>query len=541
MVASGDQFTRALRLYHKEFTEFPSRFGIVIVRFVIRERPQERGAGSANWWLLPARSGNARSRGEPRHWAEVGKTGQTSRVIQWGLDVEGRMQSHYREALARAAHLAQAADHDGALAAYGEAIALAPQRPDAYYEMGLLHHKLGRVAEAITCFERAAELAPEDATVWNNLGVLYWAVKRSTEAEESLKKAVRIDRSYQEAYSNLARMYMAQGNTVDAKEHLQRTLELAPSLARARSALRELLSHEIKSNGSLRIRIFAFSDTEPDDDRRLRWGDHWIKHGLQEAFEAMGHVVTDKDPDVFLHLFGVPINAVPRGTLNILWIHSHPDWVFPQMLQHYDEILCMSRRFIEKVRLLGYDARLLVGATSKRPVTSRHRYDLVFVGNAKANAGRKIVRDLGDLRRLPYDLRIWGEGWSDILPENLYGGLYYDNQSLAELYASSLISLNDHHEDMKANGFINPRIIDILASGGFCISDANAGIADVFGDVVPQYDSPEHLRELIDYYTSHPDERLKLMKKGRRIALSYTFERMAAEIVEAIALARRRP
>ena len=154
--------------------------------------------------------------------------------------MEGRMQSRYREALERAAHLAQAADHHGALAAYGEAIELAPWRPDAHYEMGLLHHKLGQAAEAIACFERAAELAPEDATVWNNLGVLHYSRNDVTQAEEAFRRAIGLDQRYTDAWYGLARALLQQSREVEAAHALRNCLRWEPQHSKAQAALIDL-------------------------------------------------------------------------------------------------------------------------------------------------------------------------------------------------------------------------------------------------------------------------------------------------------------
>lgn len=182
---------------------------------------------------------------------------------------------------------------------------------------------------------------------------------------------------------------------------------------------------------------------------------------------------------------------------------------------------------------MGFDAELMIGATAKRPIKKEIKYDIIFVGNTRPDLlyGRKIVRDVGET---PHNFKVWGARWEDKLPRKYYGGQYIDNQRLNELYASSLINLNDHHDDMNREGFLNPRLFDVLASGGFCISDKNSGIDEIFGDAIPQYESPQHLRELIDYYISHPDERLKLMEKGREIALSYTWHKIAEQFLKGI-------
>ena len=120
------------------------------------------------------------------------------------------------------------------------------------------------------------------------------------------------------------------------------------------------------------------------------------------------------------------------------------------------------------------------------------------------------------------------------MPEKCYGGGYVDYARLNELYNSSLITLNDHHEDMSREGFVSVRIFDILASGGFCISDKNCEIEKIFGDTVPQYESPEHLKKLIDFYISHPKQREELMKKGREIVLKHTWEKRAKQFLDGI-------
>ncbi len=151
--------------------------------------------------------------------------------------METVVQSHYREALKRAGHLAQAADHHGALAAYDEAIELAPCRAAAHYEMGLLHHKLGQVTEAIACFERAAELVPEDATVWNNLGVLYYGRKELAQAERAFRQALSLDERYGDAWYGLARVLLQQSREVEASHALRNCLQWEPWHGKARQEL----------------------------------------------------------------------------------------------------------------------------------------------------------------------------------------------------------------------------------------------------------------------------------------------------------------
>ncbi|MBN1832757.1 MAG: glycosyltransferase [Deltaproteobacteria bacterium] len=283
-----------------------------------------------------------------------------------------------------------------------------------------------------------------------------------------------------------------------------------------------------------RIQIISFSDFERDNRRRLRWGDYWFKYELKKEFEKLGHIVCDNNPDILIHLFGVPINNLPEAPYKIVWIHSHPDLISPKILDQYDQIYCLSPIFLEKIKNWGFQVKLLIGGTSKSPVKSHVYNDVVFVGNTKGPTGRKIIRDLGNLNSFPYRLKVWGEGWKDIIPSKFYNGIYFENQNLGGLYASSLVSLNDHHDDMRSNGFINPRILDILASGGFCISDNIIGLEMIFQDIVPRYKTNKELRELIDFYISNPQKRLKMVDRGIKIASSYSFSQMIKQILNDI-------
>jgi len=291
-----------------------------------------------------------------------------------------------------------------------------------------------------------------------------------------------------------------------------------------KKSLRELLLNQ-------RVAITCVSDLGWNLYTRLQCGDYWIKYELTKAFGETGCVVTDVHPDVAVHLFGIP-TKLPKSAYKIIWIYSHPDIVNAKLLRCYDKIFCLSSSFIPKINQMGFEAELMIGATGKKPVQSKIKYNIVFVGNTGPTRGRRrIVQDLGET---PYDFKVWGKGWENALPEKYYGGSYFDNQRLGELYSSSLITLNDHHEDMSREGFVAVRIFDILASGGFCISDKNSGIEEIFGDSVPQYESAQHLRELIDFYINHPDERSKLMEKGRRIACSHTWGERANQFLKEI-------
>jgi spore maturation protein CgeB/predicted SAM-dependent methyltransferase len=298
--------------------------------------------------------------------------------------------------------------------------------------------------------------------------------------------------------------------------------------ADAPSRTQEKLDRLLKKD-RVKISIRSRSDNEPDPSTRLLWGDHWVKYELGREFRRLGFSLVKKNPDVTIHLFGSPVDVLPEHTYNIVWLYSHPDMVTAGNLRQFDKIFCASPDFTPKLQTMGYiNVETVIPSTSKRPSKVPIKHDIIFVGNARSRRpdGRSVVRDIGET---PYDFTVWGNLWEHIVPRKYYGGRYWDYRQLDKLYASARITLTDHHPDMAREGFVSNKIFDILASGGFAISDRNVGLENIFGNAVPQYESAEHLQELVEFYLNYPEERKRLMLKGRQIALANTYRDRALQ------------
>jgi len=278
------------------------------------------------------------------------------------------------------------------------------------------------------------------------------------------------------------------------------------------------------------IGVIAYSDFYDQPEQRV-WGDYWFKENLTKEFIRSGYPVDNRSPKILLHLFGEPLEDLPSDTYNILWIHSHPDWLSAGILKKYQKIYCISKPFIQKIRDMGHKADFLMVPTNMRPLRRKKKYDIVFVGNTRQNKIRKVIRDLGDS---VYNVRIWGWGWKGLIPDEWYGGEYYENSGLNELYAASKVVLNDHHDDMQREGFINPRVLDVLASGSLVISDDVLEMNDIMEDSVPTYHSPEELRRILDSFIGDEALREKITVRGRKIASRYTYAACCREILRHI-------
>ena len=273
--------------------------------------------------------------------------------------------------------------------------------------------------------------------------------------------------------------------------------------------------------------IVAYSDFYDIPERRV-WGDYWFKENLIKEFVKHGYPVDNSKPRVLLHLFGEPIDKISSETYNILWIHSHPDRITSRVLEKYRKIYCISPSFTRKIKEMGFEAETLMMPTNMEPVETKKKFDIVFVGNTRQRTARRIVSAMGTP---PYVIKIWGWGWKGLIPDEWYGGEYYEYGRLNELYSSARIVLNDHHEDMQREGFINPRILDVLASGGFVISDWVLGIEEFFDCSVPVYHTPEDLRRLLEEFVDDKSARDDRSRKGRERIKQHTYGRCSMTIL----------
>ena len=444
-------------------------------------------------------------------------------------------------------------DIEGAKMVFKQLLTHNKNNIDALNNLGVIAFRQNNVDKAISYFRKALQHKPHYAEAIENLANCLTVKREFSEALKLYQGLLSSGKTGTSILNQTGNCLIQIQDMDKAYKVYKKSLELDKNQEDVKAILQELdtyigtgtknvsgnmpyIIHNKRSRNFLaekqyRIQIVSFSDLETDTKRKLRWGDYWVKKELEKEFQKSGNQIVNKNPDIILHMFGVPVTGFPQTAYKILWIHSHPDLISPDILGQYDKIYCLSPVFLKKIKNWGFEAELLVGGTAKTPVNhnkSDYLYDIVFVGNAKGPSGRKIIRDLGST---PYKFRVWGEGWKDILPPENYGGIYYENERLSELYASSKIVLNDHHEDMRREGFLNPRILDVFASGGFVISDNIQGIDELLGDALVTYKNANELKKLINFYINHPKEREKIIRKGQATTMRFTFSRMALKIL----------
>lgn len=146
-----------------------------------------------------------------------------------------------------------------------------------------------------------------------------------------------------------------------------------------------------------------------------------------------------------------------------------------------------------------------------------YAHPVCFVGN---DIRGPIINHRYFLPALPFGLVIYGNNvWSPPLSSACRGKLPMED--LPKVYSSALINLNAHIDEHVIYDTINLRIFDVLACGGFVISDRTPSLSSWFGDAVVCTDGGEDLWAKLVRYLTDSEERKKRSAIGRRIVLDH--------------------
>lgn len=96
----------------------------------------------------------------------------------------------------RAVGLARAGDHSGSALEFGQLTAAVPQYAAAYYNLGIVQRKSGRLDDSIASLQAARERNPQSALIATELGLSLRMAGRFAEAREAYQAAIAADPSF---------------------------------------------------------------------------------------------------------------------------------------------------------------------------------------------------------------------------------------------------------------------------------------------------------------------------------------------------------
>jgi tetratricopeptide (TPR) repeat protein len=136
---------------------------------------------------------------------------------------------HVRRGQARQA----AGDLGGALSDFEQALAAAPDCPEALNARGIVHYLGGRTDAARADFDRALAALPDCAEAYNNRGLVRRAQGDVAGALADFAEALLINPEYGDALGNRGLAYHAAGRPAEARADLDRAVTLASGAAQA--------------------------------------------------------------------------------------------------------------------------------------------------------------------------------------------------------------------------------------------------------------------------------------------------------------------
>ena len=183
-----------------------------------------------------------------------------------------------------------------ALAAMRKVAALAPQKPETHFNLGLTLSEMGELAEAECSYRRATEIKPDYAEAHNNLGRTLQEMGRAEDAEACFRRALDIKPEDVLANDNLGRVLQQIGRPEEAEASFRHALQIDPNhvdsllnLGNVLSDLGQAGEAEASYRRALQIRPGCV-------EAEYCLGILAMKHGLYEAAAAQFERVIAHDP-----------------------------------------------------------------------------------------------------------------------------------------------------------------------------------------------------------------------------------------------------
>jgi len=266
----------------------------------------------------------------------------------------------------------------------------------------------------------------------------------------------------------------------------------------------------------------------------------------------------ETSPDIVLCLAQAPVqeNALKqlreRGVVTAFWFvenYRHLDY-WKNAAPLYDFFFTIQEgEFLDKLKDLGVrNCRYIPtgcnpAVHTRLDLTAEERdlygSDISFAGAGYYNR-QQMFEGLVD-----YDFKIWGTHWESSLalrPFVQNDGAPFSTEEMVKIINASKISLNLHssaqHEATDPEGdFVNPRLFEVASCGGFQLVDDREGLHRFFEpeSEIVTFRNLAELREKIDYYLAHEEERAAVAERAQARALKeHTYRHRMTEMLDFI-------
>jgi hypothetical protein len=247
---------------------------------------------------------------------------------------------------------------------------------------------------------------------------------------------------------------------------------------------------------------------------------------LKKIKDTSGTILFNFNPDN-------PFNTCSRGSSNGWIIKSIPI---------YDVYLTWGKLLLDQIRMAGAKrVEYLPFASDTEyhyPVDliakDKEEYctDVAFVGNWEQERENWLSK-LEDFNMTIWGTDYWKTRCKNKFLQKCWQGRPAYGEEMAKVCMSSKINLNILRVQNK--GAHNMRTFEIPACGGFMLHERSDEVLELFeeGKDVACFSTPQELKEKINYYLNHEEERMQMAEAGhKKTAIRYTYLCRAKRILE---------
>lgn len=170
-------------------------------------------------------------------YMEMGDTALAVKNFQAAAD----QKQDYYEAFMQLGILYSIAKEPLGIGYFQSAIRISPNRPEAYYMLGMTYQEQENIPEAMETYNRLLAIAPDYKEAVYNIGYLHLVYTGDYAAAiDFFTRAIHLDPKYTDAYFNRGYSYELSGNYESARKDYQIALELVPNYKRSIEGLNRL-------------------------------------------------------------------------------------------------------------------------------------------------------------------------------------------------------------------------------------------------------------------------------------------------------------
>lgn len=227
-------------------------------------------------------------------------------------------------------------------------------------------------------------------------------------------------------------------------------------------------------------------------------------------------------------------------TMIVAWIRNWTDrWVKRDYFGCYHLYLASSQIQIDYIHEhTEIQAQLLPIATNYEwfangEINPDLTSDISFTGNFWG-VNRKIITDFSPAQ---YDgvFSVFGTGWNDHQKYKPYWKGHLAYKDVRNVYTNAKLVFDDAAFPTRKWGSVNSRVFDALAAGALVITNGQLGANELFDGLLPSYNSPHELHNLIHKYSDDQLRQSTVDQLRQIVKEKHTYDVRATEFHASVA------